>query len=169
MKARRHVEHIAFHMQLAWDRYVRSFVLSSAAGLASDSRGPIAASVPSDCRSKEAAVYVLLKTYKKRTMEPDWYKPAEAIDAAQRLAINNFGSFVGPMGSTPWLLDELRWTRNFFAHRSKPSALAVRAMPWFPQGHTIKVENTVLAFHAGGIRKIEAWGEFIKTIAWAML
>lgn len=134
-----------------------------------DSGGPIPASVPARFRSKEGASAYLISTYKKRTMEPDWYKPIESIDAASRLKIANLSKFAGAVGSTPWLIDELRYTRNFFAHRSKRSALDVRDLPWFSKGQPIEAETTMFAFHIGGLRKIEAWGDFIKTIAGAMI
>lgn len=165
---RRQAEHMTFHMQLLWDRYVRSFVLMSASGLASDRGGQILASVPPQYQSVESAAHYLISKYPRRTMEPDWYRPADAIDAANRLAIPNLAKFIGAVGSTPWVIDELRYTRNFFAHRSRRSAIDLRSQNWISPNAPLEAENTMFAYDVG-VRKFEVWGQFIKTIAGAML
>jgi len=168
-ETRRQAEHLAFQLQTTWELYVRNFVLISASGHGTDHSGIVASSLPFGYRSREAAGHYLISLYRRRPHEPDWYRPLDAIQAANMLRINNFAKFAGAIGSTPWLLDELRLTRNFFAHRSKRSALQLRALGWFASTDKISIETTMTPFVTGGIRRFDAWCASIKAVANGML
>ncbi|WP_162792253.1 hypothetical protein [Novosphingobium sp. P6W] len=165
---RRQAEHITFQLQNAWEIYVRNFILSSATGRASGLGGLVPASVPSAYRKREAVSHYLLQVTRQR-FEPKWYRPSDAINAARRLNIANVANVAAAIGSTPWPLENLRLTRNFFAHRSRSSALELRALNWFGPGDTIKVETTVFPFGAGGVRRFDAWCAAMKVVSRAML
>lgn len=165
---RRQAEHITFQLQNFWEMYVRNFVLLSATGHAVDSGGRLQASAPYNFRSREAVRALLLQRTGDR-FEPKWYRPADAIKAARRLQIKNLPNFTAAIGSTPWPLEDLRLTRNFFAHRSRSSALELRALNWFTVGDTISVETTLMPFGAGGVPRINGWCASMKLIAAAML
>lgn len=165
---RRQAEHITFQLQNAWEMYVRNFILSSATGRASGLAGPLPASVPRAYRNREAVCYYLIQVTPRR-FEPKWYRPDDAINAARQLNIANFANVAAAIGSTPWPLENLRLTRNFFAHRSRSSALELRALNWFGPGDIIEVETTVFPFDAGGVRRFDAWCAAMKAVSRAML
>lgn len=126
---RRKAEHITFQLQNAWEQYVRNFILWSATGRAVGSAGRIPPSVPRRYRTREAVSHYLLLITGAR-YEPNWYRPVDAIRAARKLSIANYANVAAAIGSTPWPLENLRLTRNFFAHRSRSSALQLRALNW---------------------------------------
>ncbi len=163
------MEHAIFQLQNIWEHFVREFVLTSALGTFYSSTGPIVSKLPNKMTSKEHAAHVLMSTYKKRTTEPNWYLPTDAIDAASRLKLSNLSNIAGGLGKTPWLLEDLRYTRNFFAHRSKESAKKVRDMSWFsPKNGAIDVNSTVFFYSYGGAYMIELWATEMKNIAVAL-
>lgn len=164
---RRQAEHITFQLQNVWELYVRSYILLSATGHASDSSGRLPATVPYSFRSREAARAFLLQTTGAR-FEPSWYRPMDAIRAAQRLRIHNLTNVTAAIGSTPWPLSDLRLTRNFFAHRSQSAALELRALNWFSPNEAISVETTLMPFDIGGVRRFDGWCASMKNIARAM-
>lgn len=166
--SRRQAEHITFQLQNAWEMYVRNFILLSATGYAIGSAGPLPASVPYGYRSKEAVRALLLQQPGYR-FEPNWYRPADAIKAATRLGIPNLPNVAAAIGSTPWPLENLRLTRNFFAHRSRSAALELRALNWFSAGDSISVENTLMPFDVGGVRRFDSWCVSMRLIGRAML
>ncbi len=165
---RRQAEHIIFQLQNAWEMYVRNFILSSATGRASGLGGLVPASVPHGYRNREAVSHYLLQITGQR-FEPRWYRPTDAIKAARRLNIGNVANVAAAIGSTPWPLENLRLTRNFFAHRSRSSALELRALHWFGSRDTIEVETTVFPFDAGGVRRFDTWCAAMKVVSQAML
>ena len=165
---RRQAEHITFQLQNAWEMYVRNFILSSATGRAFGIGGNVPASVPRAYRTREAASHYLLQLTGDR-FEPKWYHPIEAIKAAKKLNIANIGNVAAAIGSTPWPLENLRLTRNFFAHRSRSSALQLRALHWFGPGDVIEVETTLIPFDVGGVRRFDSWCAAMKIVGRAML
>lgn len=165
---RRQAEHITFQLQNAWEIYVRNFILTSATGKAVGVAGQIPPCVPPAFRSREAACHYLLRRTRQQ-WEPKWYRPANAIAAAASLQIANLGNVSAAIGSTPWPLEDLRLTRNFFAHRSRSSALELRALNWFGPGDTIEVETTLLPFGPGGVRRFDGWCAAMKVVSRAML
>lgn len=165
---RRQAEHIIFQLQNAWELYVRNFILLSATGRASGLAGPLPASVPRAYRNREAVCHYLLQVTPRR-FEPKWYRPNDAINAARQLNVANFANVAAAIGSTPWPLEKLRLTRNFFAHRSRSSALELRALNWFGPSDTIEVETTVFPFDVGGVRRFDAWCAAMKAVGRAML
>lgn len=165
---RRQAEHITFQLQNVWEMYVRNFILSSATGHAVGSVGLLPASAPYRFRSREAVRAFLLQRTGDR-FEPKWYRPLDAIKAARLLQIPNLTSLTAAIGSTPWPLEDLRLTRNFFAHRSRSSALELRALNWFSTGDVISVETTLMPFGMGGVRRFDGWCASMKLISRAML
>lgn len=165
---RRQAEHITFQLQNAWEIYVRNFILLSATGQAISAAGLVPPCVPRPYRTREAAGHFLLQLTGNR-FEPKWYRPADAIRAATRLGIANLANVAAAIGSTPWPLEDLRLTRNFFAHRSRSSALELRALNWFGPGDAIKVETTLFPFAAGGVRRFDSWCAAMKVVSRAML
>lgn len=168
IRERRQAEHITFQLQNVWEMFVRNFILSSATGHAVGSTGQLPASAPYNFRSREAVRALLLQLTGDR-FEPKWYKPVDAIRAARRLQIYNLTNVTAAIGSTPWPLEDLRLTRNFFAHRSRSSALELRALNWFSPGDVISVETTLMRFGTGGVRRFDGWCGNMKLIARAML
>lgn len=164
----RRAEHITFQLQNAWEIYVRNFILLSATGRATTVSGPLPPSVPASYRSREAACHYLLALSPDR-FEPKWYQPKAAIKAAKNLQIPNYSNVSAAIGSTPWVLDELRLVRNFFAHRSRSSAVALRALGWFAPSEAISVENTLVPYVPGGARRFEFWCANMKAISKSML
>lgn len=165
---RRQAEHMTFQLQNVWEMYVRNFILLSATGRATDSGGPVPASVPRRYRTREGVSHYLLQQTNTR-FEPKWYRPADAIRAANQLNIANAANVAAAIGSTPWPLENLRLTRNFFAHRSRSSASELRALNWFGPGVAIEVESTLFPFDVGGVRRFDFWCANMKLVSRAML
>lgn len=164
---RRQAEHIAFQLQNVWELYIRNFILSSATGCATSPTYRLPPSVPKNYRNRESVSHYLLKQTKKR-FEPKWYRPDQAIKAAQNLNIANFAKVAAAIGSTPWPLDDLRLIRNFFAHRSRDSALEIRKLDWFNSSDIIEVETTLFSYF-NGVQRFNFWGKQMKLISRAML
>lgn len=165
---RRQAEHIIFQLQNVWEIHVRNFILISATGRAIGGSGQIPASIPRKYRSREAACHFLLLTSRNR-YEPKWYRPADAIRAATTLRLANLADVAAAIGSTPWPLEDLRLIRNFFAHRSRSSALELRALGWFQPGDTISIETTLMPYVPGGVRRFNNWCLAMKAVSRAML
>ncbi len=165
VRERRQVEHIVYQLQNCWESFVRELILCSATGQYRNQSGLVHSSLSRKISSKEQAAIVLISLYPNRSIEPSWYLSDQAINAATKLQLSNLADITAVLGSTPWPLDDLRYVRNFFAHRSKRSAQEVRALPWFNSKQPITVENTCFDFDTTGIRRIEAWGTFMKLAA----
>lgn len=155
-------ERAIIQIQVEWEQFVRSIVLDSAIGEYYNSTGQVYSGAFSELRSREAAAHKLVSLYSRRRYEPDWYIPNDAIDAADRLAISNFADVAAELGQTPWPIEDLRYLRNFVAHRSKRSALNVRTAGLPNHGASIRVIEIATEYDPGGLKRYDTWINFIK-------
>lgn len=159
------VERAVMQIQVEWEHFVRGIILDSCTGAFSDSRGPVI-SANLVARSREAAAHKLVTLYPRRSFEPDWYLPDQAIDAAFRLGLTNFGTISAELGVTPWVIDDLRHLRNFIAHRSKRSALTIRNSGLLPSvGRSIDVLAVTIDYGRSGTMRFQEWIAFAKGVA----
>lgn len=158
-------EKALIEIQIEWEHFVRNLILDSATGNFENSSGPIASRRHPRLRSREAAAHILIETYRNRVFEPDWYLPAQAIDASIRLDVSNQPQIAAELGLTPWPIDELRHVRNFIAHRSKRSALSVRATGIIRAPDGIDVLEAALQYSDGGAKRYIEWINFAKAAA----
>lgn len=158
-------EKALIQIQIEWEHFVRDLILDSATGNFENGSGPIISRSHPTLRSREAAAHRLIETYRSRQFEPDWYLPAQAIDASLRLDVSNQPQIAAELGVTPWPIDELRHVRNFIAHKSKRSALAVRATGIVGASANIDVLEAALQYGIGGAKRYIEWINFSKGAA----
>lgn len=158
------IERVIIQLQIEWEHFVRAVILDSATGKYRSKSGPVSSNLPVKVLSREHARFVLIKQYKKRQMEPDWYLPQDAIAAAGKLAISNEKTIASELGVAPWEIDDLRHIRNFIAHRSARSATSVRSTGSVAKGHRIIPALICFDFQAGGVRRYEGWIAFMKGV-----
>ena len=120
------VERTVIQFQIEWELFVRCLILDSATGRYEDSRGRVFSKKIGRSVTREQACHELIESYRKRDTEPDWYLPVQAIRAADLLGVTNFPNIATNLGLTPWIIEDLRYIRNYIAHRSKQSALQLR-------------------------------------------
>ncbi len=108
-----------------WARFSRELIVLSAGACPFTARGsrlPLAPNI----KSLNEVNPVLMSTFKKRSIEPSWARPIDAIDAAQRLKIANYHTVAAALGALNLPAEEIRPLRNFFAHRAINTALEVK-------------------------------------------
>ena len=160
------VEHALLRLQNEWELFVRNLILDCATGRYSDSRGPIISHLsPPAPRTREIAGHRLVSLYKRRNFEPNWYRPQEAIRAAELLRLSNYNNIASQLGLSPWEIDELRHVRNFIAHRSKSSAIELRTAGLTSVTGTISPVNSAFSYGTHGAKRYVAWCNFIKQVA----
>ena len=163
------IERAVMQLQIEWDAFVRKLILDSALGNFSDSSGRVYSQLPRPPRSRGEASRVLTAQYKKKSVEPDWYDTAQAIDAAGKLKLSNYGKIAGVLGVTPWLINDLRWVRNFIAHPSERSALKIRGFGIVPAASQIDVVACALDYDSTGQPRYKTWGGFISLVGWQLI
>jgi hypothetical protein len=159
------IERIIIQMQIEWEHFVRAVILDSATGRHSARSGPVASNLPVKVRSREQAAHVLIAQYPRKSTEPDWYLPQDAIQAAAKLALTNETKIVAELGVTPWLLSDLRHLRNFISHRSGRSAKLVRTAAALGNAEQIMPVDICYDYAPGGARRYESWVQFMKGVA----
>lgn len=151
-----------------WARFCRELIVLSATGQATTIQGlaipPVAGVI-----HRSDVIPLLLSKYKKRKYEPYWAHANEAIDAAQRLGLSNLSTIATSLGSVTSPEKEVRAIRNFFAHRSKDTALYVRAQSWCPL--SAKLDPFVLAGQpvSGGATLLELWINRFEAVAYSAI
>ena len=163
------IERSIMQLQIEWEHFVRCFVLDCATGRFEDQNGPISSSLALGSASREKVSHILISRYNRRRREPNWYLPTEAIDAAYRLCLSNFQKISNILGVTPWVLDDLRYLRNFVAHQSKSAALEARKVGLVTVSNHIVPAQSALSYRVGGTRRVETWSNFMKTISRGLL
>ncbi|MDH4384374.1 MAG: hypothetical protein QE280_02905 [Caulobacter sp.] len=159
------VERSIIQMQIEWEHFVRALILDSATGRHSTRSGPVASNLPVKIRSREHAGHVLIAQYNKRSYEPDWYLPQDAIVAAGKLSLTNENKIAAELGVTPWVLSDLRHLRNFISHRSGRSAINLRNATAVAKANQIMPTALCYEYTLGGMRRYESWAGFMKGVA----
>ncbi|TCT37116.1 hypothetical protein [Martelella mediterranea] len=158
-------EKALIQIQIEWEHFVRNLILDSATGKFESRSGPIISKSHPNLLSREAAAHWLIGSYPKRQHEPDWYLPKQAIDASIRLDVSNQPIIAAELGVTPWPIAELRHVRNFIAHKSKRSALAVRKTGIVGASTNLDVLEVALQYGTGGAKRYIEWVNFSKGAA----
>jgi hypothetical protein len=158
-------EKAIIQMQIEWETFTRNLILDSAIGKFCNSSGKIHSKTYSELFTREAAAHKLITLYPRRSKEPDWYLPAQAIDAATRLNISNLAQISAELGISPWPIDELRHVRNFISHKSKRAALHVRASKLVTSSKKINALDIVFEYDFGGVKRYESWINFAQGVA----
>lgn len=159
------VERTVIQLQIEWEHFVRAVILDSATGKYRAKSGPVSSTLPMKVLSREHAGFVLIGQYKKRHTEPDWYLPMDAIAAAGKLALTNEATITAVLGVSPWELDDLRYLRNFIAHRSGRSATNLRSAGAVAKADRIVPSAICFDYQQGGLRRYKGWITFMKSVA----
>ena len=159
------VEKAIVQLQIEWEQFVRMFILDCATGRYADRSGPVTSNLPSRPPTRERAGHLLVSLYKRRTREPDWYLPRDAIVAAHRLRLSNCHNISAVLGSSPWLLDDLRHLRNYISHQSKQSALEMRKNGIVTTSGRIMPVRNALSYGINGVQRYIGWETFMKDVS----
>ena len=159
------IERAVVQIQIEWEQFVRTFVLDCATGRFEDQTGPITSGLLPNPANREKASNGLISLYKKRKVEPDWYRPDHAIQAAGKLGLSNLNTISSVLGTTPWLLDDLRHIRNFIVHQSKQAALEMRRTGTIATSDRIAPAQNALSYRSDGVKRYLGWSNFMKTIS----
>lgn len=106
-----------------WVRFNRRLIVESARGRPRTVTGHRLSPAPG-VASPQSVILQLRRLNPKKPpwWEPRWGDPTECIDAARRLRVTNLSTISAGLGSTPSPVDDLRLTRNFYAHRGQETA-----------------------------------------------
>lgn len=166
--ARLAAEMAVIRLHDSWARYSREIIVLSAGGkpfTVNGSRVPLAPGV----RHIPDVIPKLISSYRRRDYEPQWARSQEAVDAAQRLKIQNFTTVSAALGATNSPAEEIRPLRNFLAHRGRDSAMKVRVQTIFLPSYRVRVEDIAGAFVPPGITRYEQWVANLKHVALAAI
>jgi len=111
----------------AWARFCRELIFLCAACEPTTISGVVVARAPG-VSDRSDVLPALLASYpagKPPWWEPRWGDPGECLDAAQRLNVSNYSRLSSGLSISPSPVDDLRFIRNFFAHRSEKAARKV--------------------------------------------
>lgn len=169
LERRYELERLLMELQLTWEHFVRSSILDSATGQYVNSNGPVSSLKFKGIATRELASYALISTYKKRKKEPEWYLPNKAIQAADNLKLSNYTEIATYLGTTPWLIEELRHVRNFIAHRSKSSARSLREHTQTNNLHFPIIHSYCFAYVQNGCERFDSWILFMKQVGAGMV
>jgi len=151
----------------SWARFCREAVIISAYGKTRTLGGThLMSSSRPDITKKSTVIPVLISTYRKCVYEPDWDRADKCIDAGQRLSIPNLSTLSSAIGATNSPANEIRYVRNFYAHRRAGScahALATNHFA-FPRKPIVFKLNE---FTVGGSTVIDSWASRLVAIATA--
>ena len=159
------VERALMQLQTEWELFVRNLILDSSLGKYTINSKLIKSTTVISLANRESASHYLISLYPKRNKEPDWYLPNDAIRAAQLLSVSNFSNISAQLGLTPWVLDDLRYVRNFIAHKSKSSAIKLRNQNLIISQDPITAVKCAFAYNKNGIKNYIAWVQFIKFVS----
>jgi hypothetical protein len=108
----------------AWARFCRELIIRSASVTTESATGFVSQPAP-DIERRQHVLPKWAASFKKPKpagWEPRWGDPTEALDAANRVGVNNAGRIASGLAATPNPLDDLRRVRNFLAHRGHKGA-----------------------------------------------
>lgn len=159
------VERAVLQLQIEWDIFVRGVILDSATGKYENGQGVVYSRTIGKKVTREQARHALIGCYKKRKTEPDWYVPSQAIQAAAFLDLTNLSEIAGTLGATPWIIEDLRYVRNFITHQSKDAALKLREKGLTTQGGRISPMHSACAYGGSGAKNYIEWSQFMKILA----
>jgi hypothetical protein len=161
---RRIVERCVVQLQIELELFIRNYIFDCATGLYSQSGTIVQSNLGYPFRSREHACNFLLKK-NKSNREPQWAIPKSAIDAAVALGLSNTTHISAELGVAPWEVDNLRYVRNFIAHRSKESALKLRTIGLAPPKDGIDPVAIIVGVSSMGGKNYERWAGFIRGVA----
>lgn len=161
------IERSIMQLQLEWELFIRNFLLDCATGHFENEDGIVSSYLTQSFATREIACHFLLANFRRnpQTREPDWYLPRIAIEVADFFKLSNRATISAELGITPWEVDDLRYFRNFLAHRSKYSALKLRQTGLVAQGATINSVTVAFAYSPSGAKNYQRWSGFMKQVA----
>jgi hypothetical protein len=154
--ARLAAEMAVIRLHDSWSRFSRQLIIISAGGRPYTNSGVRLGLAPG-VREIRDVIPTLMSTYRRRTFEPNWARPHETIDAAQRLRIPNFSTIAAALGSVNLPAEDMRPFRNFLAHRGRDTAIEVRNQSFMRGIPRVCVEFTAGDLVQPGVTRFEQW------------
>lgn len=161
---RRIIERCVMQLQLEMELFIRNYILDCATGKYKTSTGSVASTLAQEFENREAAHHYLSRV-RRQAREPQWAIPTQAISAANTLGLTNYAHISAELGITPWEIDNLRYVRNFIAHRSKESAIKLRVTGLTSSKNPIDPVAIIIGPSPLGGKSYERWAGFIKGVA----
>lgn len=107
----------------AWNRFARDLILASALGSVTPSGVPIPRTHLAVTNRRSALLRIRVFYGENRSWwEPGWHDPTHAARASTALAITNAPTVTAAFGASANPIEEVRWVRNFVAHRGPATA-----------------------------------------------
>jgi hypothetical protein len=150
-------------MQVEFELFIRNYILDCATGTFCTEGEPITSKLKKFKRRERACAYILNARKTKR--EPNWAIPSHAIAAAQTLQLSNERQVLDELGISPWEIDDMRFVRNFIAHKSKEAAVRLRYQGLVKTKEKIDPAAIVVGVSKKGGKNYERWSGFIKGVA----
>jgi hypothetical protein len=152
----------------SWSRFCRSLIIASAADRPATLGGVRLGRAPG-ISHRQDVLPTLRATFPRGKVpwwEPHWGIALDAIDAAQRLRVVNFPQISAAFGVVGSPADDLRRTRNFFAHRSEGTmAWVTNMMASYGLGATARARDLIRQLVPPGVTVFEQWVHRLRAIA----
>ena len=157
---------IQFHD--AWARFCRELVVLSAYAQPLTAHGQRLSRAPG-IQNRHQVIPALLSTYHRRKYEPSWDQPGDCIDAARRLQVLNYSTIFAGLGLslTPSPIDQVRYVRNFLAHKNAENARRVaQVAAEFGLTNVRVPEVLVMSVVHPGVSVFIQWVHRLRLMAW---
>jgi hypothetical protein len=115
----------------AWSRFSRDLILASCLGGTTTCAGVVLPLSSLLIRTRSAALTRIRSHFGRPHhlwWEPSWFDPVAASTAAGALAIPNGVTVTAALGASTNPIEEIRWVRNFVAHRGPGTAARCHAI-----------------------------------------
>jgi hypothetical protein len=118
------IEYAFIALSDAWNRFARDLILASAIGGAVTLGGVRLPKTSLQITNRRLALARVRQFFGKPQpwWEPRWFDPADAGNAATALAIPNSVRVTGAFTASTNPIEDVRWVRNFVAHRGPGTA-----------------------------------------------
>jgi hypothetical protein len=118
------IEYALVALQDAWNRFARDLILASAIGGAVTLGGVQLPKTSLQITNRRLALARVRQFFGSSQLwwEPRWFDPADAGNAATALAIPNRLQVTGAFTASTNPIEDIRWVRNFVAHRGPGTA-----------------------------------------------
>lgn len=154
----------------AWNRFCRELVIASAALCPITASGLVLAKAPKISDVADVLPTILLGLKKPPPFgEPRWADAKECLNAAQILGIHNYPTVSAGIGATPSPADDIRYVRNFVAHRNQRTAILLRGIATTYGAPIAQVEGLLRHVVSPGISVFAKWIEELRILAEASI
>jgi hypothetical protein len=166
-------EMCVIRLQDCWARFCRELVIMSAVYTLRMRGGSVLSPVSqaSGTLRPHDIIPELRKRFSSRKKsKPDWWEPKwqdshETLDAANILKIANYLQVSAGLSLSGTTLDEIRYVRNYLAHRSKKTAQKIASSLGVAPSHNSPIEAILSHVVPPGVSRFEYWVRTLRQMA----